>query len=113
MRYFPTNEFNNALTTIQLFPDVARQARYGSDQVGELPKEHWDECKAVSGFWIRAMGRYCGRGFGIVGYGENKKQHLRAVALAGAVAAAALSEPGLDWKQHSEMFLEFVKAVQL
>jgi hypothetical protein len=69
MRYFPTNEFNNALTTIQLFPDVARQARYGSDQVGELPKELWDECKAVSGFWIRGMGRYCGRGFGVVGYG--------------------------------------------
>jgi hypothetical protein len=113
MRYFPTNEFNNALTTIQLFPDVARQARYGSDQVGELPKELWDECKAVSGFWIRGMGRYCGRGFGVVGYGTNKKKHLRAVALAGAVAAAALSEPGLDWKQHSEMFLEFVKAVKI
>jgi hypothetical protein len=113
MRYFPTNEFNNALATIQLFPDVARQARDGSDQVGELPKELWVECKAVSGFLIRGMGRYCGRGFGVVGYGTNKKKHLRAVALAGAVAAAALSEPGLDWKQHSAIFLEFVKAVKL
>jgi hypothetical protein len=73
MRYFPTNEFNYAQTTIQLFHDVARQARYGSDQVGELPKELWDECEAVSGFWIRGMGRYCGRGFVVVGYGTNKK----------------------------------------
>jgi hypothetical protein len=113
MRYFPMNEFINALTTIKLFPDVASQARYGSDQVGEWPKEHWDECKAVSGFWIRGMGRYSGRGFGVVGYGTNKKEHLRAVALAGAVAAAALSEPGLDWKQHGDMFPVLVKAVQL
>jgi hypothetical protein len=48
------------------------------------------------------------RGFGVVGYGK-KKEHLRAVAIAGAVAAAALSEPGIDWKQYSEMFLEYEK----
>jgi hypothetical protein len=113
MRYFPTNEFNNARSTIQLFPDVARQVRYGSDKVGECPKEHWAECKAVGGFWIRGMGCYCGRGFGVVGYGANKNEHLRAVALAGAVAAAALSEPGLDWTLHGEMFPVFVKAVKL
>jgi hypothetical protein len=53
------------------------------------------------------------RGFDVVGYGKNKKEHLRAVAIAGAVAAAALSEPGIDWKQYSEMFLEFEKAVKL
>ncbi len=78
-----------------------------------MPKDCWVEGKAVSGFLIRGMERYCGRGFGVVGYGTNKKEHLRAVALAGAVAAAALSEPGLDWKQHGDMFPVLVKAVQL
>jgi hypothetical protein len=82
--------FQYAKIFVQNFTSVYNQI--GRNDLGPVPPL-WPEKPTSAGYWIRGSGEHSKYGCGIVGYGNNKKEFERAVALAGAVSAIALFFP--------------------